>query len=136
MFLWDLLIALTVAFFISAPLIIATGRRGRRKGIFWLFLIIFTATWAGGIWIRPFGPTFMGVPWSGFLVAGLVFVLILASFFPQKPPEGRQETLEMLEQIEQEDNFEQVVYITLNLFFWLLLCVLIIAIISRYLMSS
>jgi len=133
MFLRHLLIALAVAFFMSALFIMATRRYGRRKGFFWLFLIIFTATWAGGIWIIPFGPTLMGVPWLVFLLVGLIFVLIFALLLHQKPPKNRQETLEMLEEIEEEENLEQVAYITLSLFFWVVLCILIVAIIIRYL---
>jgi len=133
MFLRHLLIALAVAFFMSALFILATRRHGRRKGFFWLFLIVFTATWAGGIWIIPFGPTLMGVPWLVFFLVGLIFMLILALLLHQKPPQNRQETLEMLEEIEQEENLDQVAYFTLSLFFWVLLCILIVAIIIRYL---
>ncbi len=133
MFIWESLVALAVAAVLSAVFVLATRRRGRRKGLFWLFLIIFTVTWAGGVWIKPFGPTLMGVPWLSFLLVGLIFLLILALFFPQRPPTGRHETLDMLEQMEQEENFEQVAYITLSFIFWILLSILIIAIITRYL---
>ena len=104
----------------------------RKTGLVWLFLMIFLATWAGGTWLKPFGPTLWGIHWLAFLLVGIIIVMFLVIFIPQKTPKGRQDTLDMLERIEQEKELEKVAYITLNIFFWVLLSALVIAIILRY----
>jgi hypothetical protein len=40
------------------------------------FTIVFLAAWAGGIWITPAGPAFLGIYWLSFLVIGLLFALL------------------------------------------------------------
>jgi hypothetical protein len=112
-----------------------TRGAGRRTGLIWLFLVIFLATWAGGIWLKPFGPTLWGTHWLAFLLVGLVVFLFLIIVIPRKAPRGRYETLDMLDRIEQEKELEEVAYITLSIFFWILLSVLVIAIILRYIIG-
>ena len=109
-----------------------TRGTGRRTGIVWLFLMIFLAVWAGGVWLRPFGPTVWGIHWMVFLLVGLIIVLFLIILIPRKAPRGRLETLDMLESIEKEKQLEKVAYITLSIFFWILLSLLVIAILLRY----
>jgi MFS family permease len=122
----------TVAVIVTGVYMHVTREAGQRTGLIWLFLIIFLATWAGGIWLRPFGPTVWGIRWIVFLLAGLIIVLFLFIFIPRKAPRGRHETLDMLERIEEEKELEKVTYITLSVFFWILLSALVIAIILRY----
>jgi hypothetical protein len=122
-------VSFIIAVFLTGLYVLLTRGDGRRTGLVWLFLIIFLATWAGGIWLRPFGPTFWGIQWLTFLLSGLVVVLVLVIAVPRKAPRGRYETLDMLERIEQEKALEKVAYITLSLFFWFLLAILVIAII-------
>jgi hypothetical protein len=121
-----------IAVILTGLYMLATREAGRRTGLIWLFLIIFLATWAGGIWLRPFGPTVWGIHWIVFLLAGFIIVLFLFIFIPRKAPRGRRETLDMLERIEEEKELEKVAYITLSMFFWILLSALVIAIILRY----
>ena len=47
--------------------------------IFVILLILFLATWAGGIWLVPFGPRLWGVAWASFVVVGLVVALLMAA---------------------------------------------------------
>lgn len=63
---------------------------------------------------------------------GIVVVLFLFILIPRKAPRGRHETLDMLESIEREKKLEEAAYITLIIFFWILLAVFGIAIILRY----
>ena len=109
-----------------------TREAGQRTGLIWLFLIIFLAIWAGGIWLRPFGPTVWGIHWIVFLSVGLIIVLFLFILIPRKAPRGRHETLDMLDRIEEEKKLEKVTYITLSVFLWVLLSVLVIAILLHY----
>jgi Ca2+/Na+ antiporter len=138
---WEMLIpelsaALTVALILSALFALATKKRGIRKGLFWLFLILFLATWSGGVWVKPFGPVLWGVHWLSFLVVGAVVALILAvgQSKSEPKPQGRQETIEMLEKMKEERQLEEVTWVTLTIFFWVLVLALLIAIVFRYAM--
>ena len=122
-------VSFIIAIFFTGLYVLLTRGGGRRTGLIWLFLIIFLTTWAGGIWLRPFGPMLWGVHFLTFLLAGLTIVLFLIIAVPRKAPRGRRETLDMLERIEQEKALEKLTYITLSLFFWILLAILVIAII-------
>jgi len=132
--LLELAVSLAVAFALSVIFALATWRHGRRKGIFWLFVILFVATWAGGVWVKPFGPVLWGIHWLSFLLVGLVVALILAVAQSKPKPQGRQETIEILEKMRQKREVEQIVWITLNLFFWILVLALSCAIVFRYLL--
>jgi hypothetical protein len=128
----ELLASFIIAVILTALYMLVTRAAGPRTGLIWLFLIVFLATWAGGVWLRPFGPALWGIHWLNFLLMGLVIVLFLVIIIPRKAPRGRQETLDMLDRIEQEKELEEAAYITLSIFFWILLSVLVIAIILRY----
>ena len=130
----ELFAALTVALVLSALFALATWRRGARKGLFWLFFILFLATWAGGVWMRPFGPMLWGIHWLTFLLVGALVALILAAARSSPKPQGRQETIEMLERMKQEREVEQITWVTLTIFFWVLVITLLIVIVFRYVM--
>lgn len=134
MFILELLIAVSISLILSALFVLATRRRGRRTGLLWLFLIIFLATWAGGVWLKPFGPTVWGIHLLAFLFAGLFVLSILAIAAPQRAPRRRRDTLDMLEGVARERELDQLTYFTLGAFFWILLAALTIAIIIRYLL--
>jgi hypothetical protein len=125
-------VSFIIAVLLTGLYMLVTRGAGRRAGLIWLFLIMFLATWAGGIWLKPLGPTLWGIHWLAFLLVGIIVVLFLFILTPQKAPRGRHETLEMLERIEREKELEEVAYITLSIFFWILLSVLLAAIILRY----
>lgn len=133
MIAWELLSALIVALILSIFFAFFVRKRGPRKGFFWLFLLIFLMTWAVGIWIRPFGPSLKGIYWMPFLLTGLLFLLLMSVTSPLPPPMGRHETLDMLDQMETDRKMEKLAYISLNMFFWILLFALIILIVVRYL---
>lgn len=132
MIFWELLVALFVAFLVAFLLVLTTRKQSRGTGMLWVFLIIFPATLAGGIWARPFGPTLCGIHWLNFLVSGVVSAMFLAVSIPQAPPRGRHETLKMLERIEQEKKLKQITYSTLSSSFWILLASLVVVIVIRY----
>jgi hypothetical protein len=125
--------ALIFAFVLSGLFALTTRRSLQRPGFIWLILIVFLVTWAGGIWLKPFGPSVGGIPLLPFLFVSIVFVLILAVSTPKLPPWGRNETIDMLERIEREKKLDQVTYIYLRVVFWVLFLLLIAAIIIYYL---
>jgi hypothetical protein len=124
-----------IAVLMTGLYMLLTRGAGRRTGLIWLFLIILLTTWAGGIWLKPFGPTLWGTHWLSFLLVGAVVICIFI-IIPGKGPRGRQETLDMLERVERAKELEQVAYVTLSIFFWILLSVLLSAIILRYVIGT
>jgi len=88
------------------------------------FLMIFLFTWAGGIWLVPFGPDIKGVPFMPFLAASLFAALVLSvslsSFYLTRPSKRRPE----VKFIEIEN--------ALYAFFWTLIIFFAVAIIARY----
>ncbi|MGD2037867.1 MAG: hypothetical protein PVH28_08290 [Desulfobacterales bacterium] len=132
----EFLISLVVALVLCVIFALVSRSNARRTGFVWFFLFVLMATWAGGVWIRPFGPALSDVRWLQFLVVGLLVVLMFALFAPLKPPRGRHETLDQLEEIAHQKELTKVTYITLGLVFWVILVILIIAIIARYVIGE
>jgi Ca2+/Na+ antiporter len=132
----EFLISLAVALALCVIFALVTRSKARRTGFVWFFLFVLMATWAGGVWIRPFGPVLSDVRWLQFLVVGLLVVLMFALFAPFKPPRGRYDTLDQLEEIARQKEFAKVTYITLGIVFWVILVILLIAIIARYTIGS
>ena len=128
----EFFVALIVALLVSILFGYALRRRIPRKGFFWFFLILLLATWAGGMWIGPFGPSFRGIFWLPFVLVAVVVGAFLAAIAPRRAPTGRIETLEMLEEIEQKRKLEKLTYISFGVFFWVALFALITVIIVRY----
>jgi len=136
MLIKEFLISLVVALVLCVIFALVTRRKVRRTGFIWFFLFVLIATWAGGVWIRPLGPVLSDVRWLQFLVVGLLVILMFALFAPLKPPQGRHDTLNQLEEIARQKELTKVTYITLGIVFWVILVILIIAIIVRYAAGS
>jgi Ca2+/Na+ antiporter len=132
----EFLISLVVALVLCVIFALVTRSKSRRTGVVWFFLFVLMATWAGGVWIRPFGPTLSDVRWLQFLVVGLLVVLMFALFAPLKPPRGRRETLDQLEEIAHQRELTKVTYITVGIVFWVIFVILIIAVIARYVIGE
>jgi Ca2+/Na+ antiporter len=128
----EFLISLAVALLVCTLFVLATRSSVRRTGFGWLFLFVLLATWAGGVWLRPFGPALADIRWLQFLIVGLLVVLLIALFAPFKAPRGRHETLDQLQAIARQKELQQVTYITLGIVFWVVLVILIAAIVIRY----
>ena len=122
-FMWDLLFAFIVAFLLTAIFTSGFRRSGPWSAVWILFVIIFLAAWAGGLWITPIGPSIYEVYFIPFLFVGLIFALLLAALSPPKPPETSEEAIKQ----ERTEKY------ALNIFLWIFLIVLSIAIIIGYL---
>ena len=92
MIIIDLILALIIALILTSLLVPLgrfhsprTGERGLIGFVFILFLL-FVFTWAGGLWVAPFGPVIFGVTWMPFVLAGLILALILAAVLPRREP--------------------------------------------------
>jgi hypothetical protein len=89
-------------------------------------LHLFLGTWAGGLWITPFGSPWLGVYWMPFLVAGLfVALLVAATDQSSRRSYERKET--------EPDHVEHAALATaFGLLFWILIMALAIAIVAGY----
>jgi hypothetical protein len=130
----DWIFSLIIGGAVTLLYFLATRKAGRRRGLFWVFLLIFLATWAGGVWLQPFGPVLWGVHWLAFVLIGVIIALFLAVTGPGPGPRGRKETIEMLERIDKERKLERATYVALGLLFWILFGVLAAAIFVRYIL--
>jgi NADH:ubiquinone oxidoreductase subunit 6 (subunit J) len=132
MFLTHLLVAFFVASFLSLLLIpvrrprTAQAKTSTAVGVLFLFFILFLGTWAGGLWITPFGSPWLGVYWMPFLVAGLfVALLVAATDQSSRRSYERKET--------EPDHVEHAALATaFGLLFWILIMALAIAIVAGY----
>jgi hypothetical protein len=127
MFVSEFFIALIFAFIFSMLLVTALGwEYPNRPGLFpsfiVLFLLLMAIIWAGGVWVRPYGPTVYEVPWLGFMVIGLIATLLIAALIP---PKGRTRRVPVTEG-------EAVAGAALGLFFWILMLILAVVIIVYY----
>ncbi len=127
MIIIDVLFALVVALLCTA--IIAAGCRGHREAglLFGFFILIFLITWAGGIWITPFGPLMWGVPWLSFLLIGILIAVLLAALMPPPREQKVSETQEPAAEIRD------VTFI--NAFLWLFIALVIVGILAGYIID-
>lgn len=131
MVLVDFLFAFLVAFVLSIVLVSALGwglpgRDAPWASVLLLFFVLFLAAWAGGLWVRPIGPTLWGVHWLGFLLVGLIIAVVMAAATPRRKTPAGGGSAQAATEVEEE----QVAFGT---FIWLLLVVLTVAILARYL---
>jgi hypothetical protein len=123
-----LVIAGTLAYLFARNL----KRHGNRSGFFWFFLLIFLITWAGGLWLMPFGPAVLGIHWLPFATIGLAGAIVVSLLAGRRYPRNRHETIDLLERVEKGRELQKVTYLSLNIFFWLVLVVLAMAVVFRY----
>ena len=87
MFVVEFVFAFVISMLCAAVLLSVTARTGWRArpagmaplGVFSLLLLVFLATWAGGIWLVPFGPKLWGVAWATFVVVALFVVMLVGA---------------------------------------------------------
>lgn len=130
MILVDFLIAFLVALLLSSIVFIGLRRTGPWASFLFLFLALFLATWAGGIWITPIGRPLGGVYWLSFLLAGVVFALLLAAAVP--PDKEQESTIKLITE-EEKHAQKRTVRRAAGYLFWLFAGVLGLVIALRYL---
>jgi len=126
MFLVDFIIAFSIAIIFVLILRALFGRRAPFGSIWILLLFLFLVTWAGGVWLVPFGPTLFDVAWLPFLVVGVFIAIILATTVP---PEPRQPMT--VEEARAEETTATALA-GLTVFFWITILLTIMAILLAY----
>src|SRR5215471_6809262 len=83
----EFVFALVISIVCAAVLLPIAAQGGWRIGrtsldplaLFILLLILFLATWAGGIWLVPIGPRLWGVAWASFVAVGFLVALLIGA---------------------------------------------------------
>ncbi len=131
MFFIDFTFAFVFALLLAGVLAALFGTRGVRRAGAWpiflfLFVLLLAMTWAGGVWLSPFGPVFWGGYWLPFLVVGIIIALLIAALMPPaRPPRSRSEAVDRARE-------EETATLALGAFFWMLVIVMVVAVVVRY----
>lgn len=129
MFFIHFLFALLMALILCAVFVLGFGKKGPWDRFSVFFIIVLLAAWAGGVWLNPVGPPFLGVHWVSFLLVGLLIALLLAAAIPPKDSQSTVEIVEPGEQLKEQKALAR----TLGAFLWVFLLVLVLSIVVRYL---
>lgn len=128
----ELFVALAVALVLTVLFVGLAGWRrpgtSRRAGLWsavlFFFLMVFAASWAGGVWVRPVGPDFWGVYWLSFVVVGLITALLLAAASTPLRFQQRRAAPRSADQTEGELGQAASTTAAFGALFWVLLVLL------------
>lgn len=134
----DMLFSLVISGFFCILFAFIVWRRQNRRGFILFFLTLFLATWAGGIWARRWSNGAVNSEVLPFVAAGLLCALLLGLFAPRRPridkdsQLDREQTLAMLESVEEQEELRDIAAITLNIFLLIVLLLMLAAIVLHY----
>jgi hypothetical protein len=128
MFIIDVLFALLMAGIFTLIFAVAFRRPGPWSSVLAFFLVLFLASWAGGLWISPTGPAFIGIFWVPILLVALLVALLLASVGPQRP-----QRVETISEAQAKDRQRETTLRAFDAFFWALVIGFAIVIVLGYL---
>ncbi len=117
-FFWDLVLALLIGLLLTGIYAIGFRKAGQWASLIAFFAIVFLTAWSGGVWLLPRGPAVMGVRLLAFTLVGVIVALIIAALAPPAYPRSPQAAQRHAAQ-------EKFVARALNVYFWLLLGILI-----------
>jgi hypothetical protein len=132
----EILFAFVVALVLTMLLIPLTAPRRARNGesvvgtILFFFLILFLASWAGGLWLTPVGPPLWGGFWAPFLLVGIFVTLMLAA--AGEPSRHYDSRSRVTEPSTAEEATETAAVVAFGMMFWVLILGLVAAVIAGY----
>ena len=85
MFIAELLFALFFGLIIVGIISTALGTKGPWDNFLWFFLVVGLFAWVGGVWLRPFGPAWMGIGWFPMIFVGFMVAMLLTAASPRNP---------------------------------------------------
>ena len=121
MFITHAILALLLALLGVALLTTGLRLRRARTHMSAFFVVLFLATWAGGVWLAPFGPPSANIYWMPFTLIAILVATLLAAVLPP-------EVHTVAEAVERECEIEA----GLGVFFWVLILALASAVVLRY----
>ncbi|MCE5328038.1 MAG: hypothetical protein LLG01_16650 [Planctomycetaceae bacterium] len=130
MFMWEILLSSLLAAILSMLLTLVLGRRGPGPlmGFIFFYIMLFLATWAGGLWLGRIRPGEWQVNWLGYVLVSVVLWLILAAVLPRQGRKPRHADSATLPVVEPQATQQ----LALGVLFWLLVVVLLIIIALNY----
>jgi amino acid transporter len=124
MFIADLFAALVFGVVIVFILSALFGTKGPWGSLLWFFMVVVLFSWAGGVWLRPYGPIYMGVGWLPIILVG-VFIAILLTAVSPRNPRYRFASRKQLKADEERKT-------SADAFFWVLIFCLVLLAMSHY----
>ncbi len=121
----DFLIAFIIAMFFTMVLAVSGQKHRSWKKIVTIFLIILFTSWAGGVWITPVGPSFLGIYWISFFIIALILALVMEIMASLHATDSN---IDKRENQKKEETLE----IVLSISFFMLMIAVIIIIIAGY----
>lgn len=116
----DLFYVLVITLVLTAVFAVGFRRQRTWQIVVVFFVTLFLTTWAVGVWINP-SPGTSSVP---YLIVGLLFALLLTALIPLSRTLQGGRTRELEE--------KAIAIVVMDLFFWILVIGLVVAIIVRY----
>jgi uncharacterized membrane protein len=126
-FLVDLLFALVMALLFTMVFAVGFRRPGPWSSVLVFFLVVFLAAWAGGLWVSPAGPVFLGIYWLPILLLSFLVALLLAAVPPRRPPH-----VKTISEAKEELREERATERAFDTFFWVMLIGFAIVIVLGY----
>jgi hypothetical protein len=83
MFIADLVVALAFGLFIVWLVSLAFGTKGPWDSFLWFFVVVSIFAWAGGVWLVPFGPMWLGIGWLPIIFMAFLVSLLLTAASPR-----------------------------------------------------
>jgi hypothetical protein len=128
MLFMDFVFALIVALLLVVIFAVIFDIRPPGFGVAAFFVIVFLASWAGGIWLTPPGPVNWGSYWLPFLLVGVMVALLMAAV---RTPPPEESSIELVDRRKRKAR-RWAAATTLSIFFWILVGMLLLAIVNRY----
>lgn len=129
MIIVEFLIALIITLFFTTVLAISGKKHRSWKKIISIFFIMLFASWAGGIWITPVGPTFLDIYWLSYFMVALIVVLIMETVSALHAAPSDIDTKETRKK-------EEALEVLISTSFLTLIIVFIVIIVLRYIMRN
>lgn len=124
---YSALAALLVAMIITILSITLFRKKGPWGSAWTFFLLLFLMLWTVSLYVRSFGPVYLGIAWFPLIIAGVMIALLLAAVLPDAN-QWRDESLRDTQtgKIRKEENPPAR---KVGKIYWVLIIALLIAII-------
>ena len=124
MYFAELLVAMAYGLFIVWIVSLVFDSRGPWGSLLWFFLVVVLFSWAGGVWLVPFGPHWRGIGWAPIIFMGFLVSLLLVSVSPRTY--RKRIATEEQAATDSKRNAE------IDAFFWILIICLLVFGIGHY----
>ena len=128
----DILFAIIVATILTILFSAVIGRRGPWESNLLFFFLVFLGAWAGGLWLKPVGPTLNGFYMINYVIAGLILAILIAATGPMAI-RNREKKIELKTEDElQKEKKTKRFDILLSILIFLLILIIISGYIITY----